>query len=279
VGGRTVIIGDIHGRADVLARALNCLGLADEGGRWCGGQATLVQLGDLIDRGPSSLAVLRMMMRLSEQAPAGGGSVTVLMGNHELLALGAAFAGAPPLRAWWFDNGGDATYLEWRRSQAGAGSKDVEAFFAEFGPQGTYGRWLSRCPATALVGGYLCSHAGVTAGELPVLADRLAQALADGETLAGCLIRDPLFGSEGPFWRRRLDPAQLPAGIVRQVIGHTPGRGVLVSAGGKVVNMDVGTYYTGRWAALVLEDGDARVWLSDGRRVPVPSGAEASIDF
>jgi serine/threonine protein phosphatase 1 len=95
----TYAIGDIHGRhaalTDLLARIAN----------HAGGRAhRLVFLGDYIDRGPHSAAVVATLQDLQRQAPE---RVTCLMGNHEWLLLVAR--DDPSKEDWWFANGGDAT--------------------------------------------------------------------------------------------------------------------------------------------------------------------------
>jgi len=48
-----------------------------------------VQLGDVVDRGPDSLKIIRHLMKLQREAPRKGGRVIVLVGNHEAMtALG-----------------------------------------------------------------------------------------------------------------------------------------------------------------------------------------------
>ena len=74
------IIGDVHGEFDVLERLLGHLGYDHEGNSTEGRQ--LVFLGDLVDRGPDSPAVLEKVMRLVEH-----GKAQCLMGNHELNIL------------------------------------------------------------------------------------------------------------------------------------------------------------------------------------------------
>ena len=47
----------------------------------------LVSLGDLLDRGAESRKVMDLLMKLQSQAPASGGHVHVVIGNHELMNL------------------------------------------------------------------------------------------------------------------------------------------------------------------------------------------------
>ena len=54
--GRLVAIGDLHGDATAFRKVLSVAGLCDESsGRWIGGDTTLVQIGDVLDRGDEEM--------------------------------------------------------------------------------------------------------------------------------------------------------------------------------------------------------------------------------
>jgi serine/threonine protein phosphatase 1 len=91
-------IGDIHGRFDLLQKALR------EIARDSAGAATVVFLGDYIDRGPQSREVVECLMRGPERA---GDRWICLKGNHEAIAWEASRTGRK--LDLWLDNGGDAT--------------------------------------------------------------------------------------------------------------------------------------------------------------------------
>lgn len=77
------IIGDIHGHADALKRLLDTLGYTELSDvyRHPAGRKALF-LGDLIDRGPSNVEVVRIVRNMVEH-----GEAVCLMGNHELNAI------------------------------------------------------------------------------------------------------------------------------------------------------------------------------------------------
>lgn len=80
---RIVAIGDIHGAYDNLIRILQNANLIDGKLRWIGGEAHLVQNGDIVDRGPNSRKAMDFLMKLEDKAEDAGGRVHVLIGNHE----------------------------------------------------------------------------------------------------------------------------------------------------------------------------------------------------
>jgi serine/threonine protein phosphatase 1 len=91
---RTIAIGDIHGCSAALAALLEVIAP--------GADDTLVCLGDFIDRGPDSRAVLDQLLALSKRCRLIG-----LLGNHEEMLLAALDDRAALAR--WLSNGGDQT--------------------------------------------------------------------------------------------------------------------------------------------------------------------------
>ena len=77
------VIGDIHGHLAALESLLAKLGYAKTPSGWhCPDGRSLVFCGDLIDRGPQNLGVIRLVRDLCE-----AGHARMAMGNHEYNAL------------------------------------------------------------------------------------------------------------------------------------------------------------------------------------------------
>jgi serine/threonine protein phosphatase 1 len=89
-------IGDVHGCAAELRVLIDKLPITPE--------TTVVFLGDYIDRGPDSRAVIEMMMELSERC-----SVIPLLGNHEEMFRAFLEKPTSALAAGFIYNGGSAT--------------------------------------------------------------------------------------------------------------------------------------------------------------------------
>nr|WP_082505770.1 metallophosphoesterase [Deinococcus sp. Leaf326] len=139
------MMGDVHGALGPLRRLLERAGLLGAAGEWTGGDAELVFLGDYLDRGPDGAGVVRLVRALEAQAPAQGGRVTALLGNHEVMFLAAArFQERDPrdrlgFALHWESNGGHP------HDRAALAPDDLD--------------WLAARPALARRGRWLLLHA------------------------------------------------------------------------------------------------------------------------
>ncbi|KAF9169380.1 hypothetical protein BGX21_005904 [Mortierella sp. AD011] len=85
---RVVAIGDLHSDLPQALAVLKLAKLVDEDGNWSGGQDTLVQTGDIVDRGPDTIALYNLFDKLRKQASDAGGKIVNVYGNHEVMNLG-----------------------------------------------------------------------------------------------------------------------------------------------------------------------------------------------
>ena len=81
---KLIAVGDVHGQFEGLVKILRKAGIIDAEHNWCGGHNRLLQIGDILDRGPFSLKVDALLDKLQTQALMAGGEVIRLVGNHEL---------------------------------------------------------------------------------------------------------------------------------------------------------------------------------------------------
>ena len=177
---RIVAVGDVHGAYDELVQLLRATAIIDEHLNWSGGDTHLVSLGDLLDRGPGSRAVMDLLMRLSDEARATGGRVHVVLGNHELMNMigdlryvsneeYAAFADDEPAgareRAWArYSARTDDPALTGAALRTAFDERYPPGYFghrAAFAPNGRYGRWIVSLPAMVVVGDTLFVHGGL----------------------------------------------------------------------------------------------------------------------
>ncbi|KNZ62137.1 uncharacterized protein VP01_130g15 [Puccinia sorghi] len=72
---RIVAVGDLHGDLNHAVRVLRMAGLVDLRDHWIGGEAVLVQTGDIVDRGKDTILLYKWMDTLRTQAHLSGGAV------------------------------------------------------------------------------------------------------------------------------------------------------------------------------------------------------------
>ncbi|XP_031262677.1 shewanella-like protein phosphatase 2 [Pistacia vera] len=82
---RLIAIGDLHGDLEKSRQAFRLAGLIDGSDRWTGGSTTVVQVGDVLDRGGEEIKILYLLEKLKREAEKNGGKVLTLHGNHEIM--------------------------------------------------------------------------------------------------------------------------------------------------------------------------------------------------
>jgi hypothetical protein len=185
---RLVAVGDVHGDFDDLCQILKRTGLLDDQNRWMGGSATLVQTGDLVDRGPKGRAAMDLIIGIEKDAAKAGGQVLPLLGNHEVMNILGDLRYVPPQSyADFVDNdsgkrrsGAYQEYAAWYKSHAKLLSAVKQTVlpateeewmtkhppgFLEyreaFGPNGNYGKWIRSHSAVVKLGGVIFLHGGL----------------------------------------------------------------------------------------------------------------------
>ncbi|GMI96049.1 Shewenella-like protein phosphatase 2 [Hibiscus trionum] len=88
---RLVAIGDLHGDLEKSKQAFRLAGLIDGSDRWSGGSTTVVQIGDVLDRGGEELKILYFLEKLKREAVKSGGQLITLNGNHEIMNIEGDF--------------------------------------------------------------------------------------------------------------------------------------------------------------------------------------------
>lgn len=133
----TYAIGDVHGCFKTLQKLLRKI-------QWDPGQDRLWFVGDLVNRGPRSLDVLRWA---AEQ----GDRIVSVLGNHDLHLLGRAALASPPKR------------------------RDHLAEVLDAPDRDDLLGWLRRRPLLHREGDHLMVHAGLFPGWIPEKAEALAR--------------------------------------------------------------------------------------------------------
>jgi hypothetical protein len=197
---RIVAVGDVHGDFTDLCLILQRAQLVDEQNHWVGGRATLVQAGDVIDRGPKGREAMDLLMALQTEATRSGGNVVPLLGNHEVMnIIGDLRYVTPPNYAAFANSesekrrkAGYKQYATWAASHAeslaaikqpGVPASEQQwmaehpAGFLEyreaFSPKGKYGKWVRQHAAVVEIGGIIFLHGGIPPGLTSMSLDQI----------------------------------------------------------------------------------------------------------
>ena len=156
---RIYVIGDIHGRADLLTRLQRSIAEDASDGP---AVRRVVYLGDYIDRGLNSKEVIDLLLH----DPLTDFERVTLKGNHEDAML--KFLADPAAGPGWFAIGGDATAMSYGvrlASDLPAGDRfqHVREELQRLVPE-SHKAFLSRLALTHQAGDYFMVHAGVRPG-------------------------------------------------------------------------------------------------------------------
>lgn len=235
---RVVAVGDVHGALPELLSTLAAAGIAataENGVRWTGGSTALVLVGDYMDRGDWSKECVDLVRELIRQAPADGGRVVALMGNHEQFRI-TRFKGYKDPKA--------------HESFARAGLD----FERAIGPEGEHGRFFRDLPLALRVNGVLFCHGGLGpalgGGPEPFSPEAWARSIEAALTAGrwGC----PELGrSDGILWTRDWWDDEVACaralkawGVAAVAFGHSTEAfgetGRITAKGKRLVKLDIG---------------------------------------
>lgn len=232
---RVYAIGDIHGCDDLFAELIDLIESDDTAAGPA--ETTLILLGDLVDRGPSSRQVIDRAIGLSRRWP----DVRLLMGNHEEVFLKALrgdaqlvryfvqIGGAPTINSYGLT--GDAYYC--------MGFEELAEQLPALVPE-EHKEFLASGVDQIRIGDYLFVHAGIRPG---VPADE--QRSSDLRW-----IREDFLGD-------RRDHGLMV------VHGHTISHDVEEMA--NRIGVDTGAYRSGVLSAVVLQGSERRYIQTGGR--------------
>lgn len=276
---RLVAVGDLHGDLDKSKQALRLAGLIDAEDRWSGGSSTLVQVGDVLDRGGQEIRILYFLEKLKRQAVKVGGNVITVHGNHEIMNMDGNFyctfpSGLDEFRRWanWFCIGNDMKrlcdglekpkdiYDGIPLSFKGVKQEYVEGFRARIaalrpkGPIAT--RFLSKNLTVLVVGESVFVHGGISAEHVAYGLERINNDVRDWiNGLRDNISSDLVRTGSSIVWSRKFSNevaedcdcsmlehalATIP-GARRVIMGHTIQKGGINGVcDNKAIRIDVG---------------------------------------
>jgi hypothetical protein len=266
------VVSDIH--ADYIsatkllaaAKILESVPTTPSAALWGAGSATLVIVGDMIDKGPDAPDVLELVIALQASAAASGGRVVATMGNHE-----AEFLADPENSKASGANGLDPqlTSLGLTPDATAAGGDAIGAF-------------IRHLPFAARVDDWFFVHGGDTGGEtLAQLSSDLesgVDAMGFGAPILSAtssLLEARLQSSPPQWWDATSDPTTLltswtaALSAKHLVMGHQPGGLLFLIDTGMSVDVD----NTGGALLHVTNVGQASVAWEE----VLPSGSTKSL--
>jgi serine/threonine protein phosphatase 1 len=236
---RLYVVGDIHGRADLLKMMLDLID-ADLRTRPIKKTAELY-IGDYLDRGPNASEVIELL----SAAPPVAQQRICLMGNHEQIFLD--FLRDPSVISSWMGLGGLETLSSYglrpKLSLQPAEIKSIHSGLLACLPH-SHAQFIKQLRPSYSVGGYFFAHAGVRPGV------RLEDQMPDDLLW----IREPFLSSTKNFG-------------AMVVHGHTPLTEPLILP--NRICIDTGAYVTGVLTCLVLEGQEQRFLTASHKRKPV----------
>ncbi len=309
---KIIAMGDLHGDYDAFLALMAQAGLIDAKGHWSGKQATFVQLGDVVDRGPKSRDIILHLQRLQKEASHAGGKVITLIGNHEAMNMTNDLRYVPPAefqnyvtrnseaaREQVFQANKSKLEVEYRQENPQITDAEIKAKFQEkyplgyveqrlaWAPNGEIGRWVLSNPVAVIVGDSLFVHGGISikydVDSLDQINDLVHTALSTAATDDDAILDDQV----GPLWYRGFaeenettvkDIADVlkAFSVKRMVIAHTPSlSGIKVLDQGRVVLIDTGitASYGGTRSFLSIEGSS--IYAHDNGKITELTSAES----
>ena len=136
------IIGDVHGYATILEKLLRELGYKKNNGTYSHPSRQAVFVGDIIDKGPEIREALFIVRSMVD-----GGSAQMVLGNHEVNAIG------------WQYKDLDGNYLRERSKGNMAQHKETLEAFPDPKEQMDNVKWFQTLPLSLDLGGIRVVHA------------------------------------------------------------------------------------------------------------------------
>ena len=267
--GRLIAMGDVHGDYDAAINALKLAGAIDDNLNWIGGDLTIVQTGDQLDRGDGERAILDLFERLGEEAHQAGGAFYSLLGNHETMNVELDLRYVTP---GGYEDFADIPYDE-TDPLISSYPENERGRVAAFRPGGPYAEILAGHNVVMVVDDTVFVHGGILPTHVTYGLERIneeVQAFFKGNLTFPRVMES----SESPVWSRHysdetgadecalLEETLNALSASKMVVGHTVQRfGITSACNSQVWRIDVGmaAYYDGSISVLEIVGDEVRI--------------------
>ena len=226
-GQRFYVIGDIHGRCDLLDELI--LAIEEDDAQVGQAETTIIFLGDLVDRGPESARVIETARQWGKRR-----KVRYLAGNHEEMFL-QSFEDKEMLRHF-LKHGGRETVLSYgikKKRYNELSLKELQAELHKLVPA-EHRNFLAAMEDIMIAGDYVFVHAGIDP----------KRSIEDQKSSDMRWIRDRFLKHREP-----LSHVVVHGHTIFEDVEHTDYR----------IGIDTGAFRTGNLTALVLENDERRL--------------------
>ncbi|XP_074281385.1 shewanella-like protein phosphatase 2 [Silene latifolia] len=277
---RLIAIGDIHGDLEKCKQSFRLANIIDAADNWSGKTSTVVQVGDILDRGNEEIKILYFLEKLKRQAENSGGKLITMNGNHEIMNINGDFRfamerGVKEFLDWafWYRIGismkklchgvsdiAKDPFIGVPKEFSGTRAEFHEGFRARLaalrpgGPIST--RFLAENATVVVVGENVFVHGGLLANHVKYGLERINNEVREwirGERRS--LWKEVERATDSVVWLRKFSHevaencdcealdrvlGMIP-GCKRMIMGHTiQQEGVNSACGGKAIRIDVG---------------------------------------
>lgn len=270
------VLGDLHGDLNAARAAMALTGATNAAGEWTGRNLTVIQTGDLIDRGPEDRQVLDWLTQLQQQAPRFKSTLHLLNGNHELMNVDGDFRYIHPESMKAFADLANAERS--KALQIENAPTAVQGRANAFFPGGIYAQQLQERPVVLQLNETVFVHGGLLPAHAQYGITQINQAYTE-HIARGTPLPQLLQDSENsPLWTRiyslpdraadcdMLTEALRALKAKRMVVAHSVQPHINSACDGKVWRIDTGMSkaYQGQVEVLKIDGETLTVLRHNG---------------
>lgn len=256
---KIIAVGDLHGAYHEFLQILEPFNILDDQLNFIATDTTLVQLGDICDRGYDSYNIYQLLIKWQKQAALLNSQVLFILGNHEVMNIFGIYH--------------YNTIEEISSFSAQDQKNNRNAFLDAFSRGGWLFNWLIKQTAIVKVGSLIFAHADLPmslgSSSIKTINENILSAIIDFDGNKDQTLPEVLFSGSSVLWCRSVSqrPEQCYQDKLSKflsdnlastyVCGHTVAKAVNRRFSDNYLCIDTGIspYYYKNLTALLVEDG------------------------